>query len=154
MRPPESDGGIPDGRCAALHLRLVGRLVYGERERRPKPEHAPKQPESPYGVSRCPASSTCSTPTRCTVSIRPLRYSKVFGPRQGPHGEGVVRHPRIPTAEGWAAHDLSATVARRATMCISATPWRQYAPQRGHGCRRRATSTTAASMSAQASRPA
>ncbi|MGH7466888.1 MAG: NAD-dependent epimerase/dehydratase family protein [Longimicrobiales bacterium] len=69
-----------------------GGVIYGEPEHRPTPETAPKQPLSPYGVSKL----TAEYYLFYYHSIHGLdyiaqRYSNVYGPRQDPHGEaGVV----------------------------------------------------------------
>ncbi|UCC72408.1 MAG: NAD-dependent epimerase/dehydratase family protein [Gemmatimonadota bacterium] len=69
-----------------------GGVVYGDAEQRPIPEHAPKRPESPYGVSKLVSEFYL----RCYRLLHgldyvALRYSNVYGPRQDPHGEaGVV----------------------------------------------------------------
>lgn len=69
-----------------------GGVVYGQAKERPIPESAPKQPESPYGVSKLVGELYL----RCFRALHDLdyvalRYSNVFGPRQDPHGEaGVV----------------------------------------------------------------
>lgn len=69
-----------------------GGVVYGSARQRPIPETAPKQPESPYGVSKLVGEYYL----RCYQEMHgleyaALRYSNVYGPRQDPHGEaGVV----------------------------------------------------------------
>ncbi|MCY4572851.1 MAG: NAD-dependent epimerase/dehydratase family protein, partial [Gemmatimonadetes bacterium] len=69
-----------------------GGVVYGEPETYPTPESAPKQPVSPYGVSKLAGECYLN----CYREIHgldyvALRYSNVYGPRQDPHGEaGVV----------------------------------------------------------------
>jgi UDP-glucose 4-epimerase len=69
-----------------------GGVVYGEPERRPTPETAPKQPESPYGVSKLAGEHYLFYYHRVHgLEYAALRYSNVYGPRQDPHGEaGVV----------------------------------------------------------------
>jgi UDP-glucose 4-epimerase len=69
-----------------------GGVVYGEPERRPTPETAPKLPESPYGVSKLAGEQYLYYYHRVHgLEYAALRYSNVFGPRQDPHGEaGVV----------------------------------------------------------------
>lgn len=69
-----------------------GGVVYGESDRLPHPETAPKLPVSPYGVSKLTSEYYLATYAMLfglkTVS---LRYANVYGPRQNPHGEaGVV----------------------------------------------------------------
>jgi UDP-glucose 4-epimerase len=69
-----------------------GGVIYGNAKERPIPETAPKQPESPYGVSKLVGEHYL----RCYRLLHgldyfALRYSNVYGPRQDPHGEaGVV----------------------------------------------------------------
>ncbi|MDE2654684.1 MAG: NAD-dependent epimerase/dehydratase family protein [Gemmatimonadota bacterium] len=69
-----------------------GGVVYGEPETYPTPENAPKQPVSPYGVSKL--SGECYLNYYREVhglDYVALRYGNVYGPRQDPHGEaGVV----------------------------------------------------------------
>ena len=69
-----------------------GGVVYGEPEQRPTPESAPKQPESPYGVSKLGGEYYLHYYHRVHgLEYAALRYSNVYGPRQDPHGEaGVV----------------------------------------------------------------
>jgi UDP-glucose 4-epimerase len=69
-----------------------GGVVYGEPERRPTPETAPKLPESPYGVSKLTGEQYLYCYHRVYgMEYAALRYSNVYGPRQDPHGEaGVV----------------------------------------------------------------
>jgi UDP-glucose 4-epimerase len=69
-----------------------GGVVYGEPDKRPTPETAPKAPLSPYGVSKL-AGEHYLYYYRCIRGLDyfALRYSNVYGPRQDPHGEaGVV----------------------------------------------------------------
>ena len=69
-----------------------GGVVYGEPEQRPTPEGAPKQPESPYGVTKLSGEYYLYYYHRVHgLDYVALRYSNVYGPRQDPHGEaGVV----------------------------------------------------------------
>jgi UDP-glucose 4-epimerase len=69
-----------------------GGVVYGEPERRPTPESAPKVPESPYGVTKLAGEQYLYYYHRQHgLEYAALRYSNVYGPRQDPHGEaGVV----------------------------------------------------------------
>jgi UDP-glucose 4-epimerase len=69
-----------------------GGVVYGEPEQRPTPETAPKQPLSPYGVSKLTAEYYLYYYHRVHgLEYVAQRYSNVYGPRQDPHGEaGVV----------------------------------------------------------------
>jgi UDP-glucose 4-epimerase len=69
-----------------------GGVVYGEPERIPTPETAPKLPRSPYGVTKLTGEQYLYYyRTIRGLEYIALRYSNVFGPRQDPHGEaGVV----------------------------------------------------------------
>ena len=69
-----------------------GGVVYGEPERIPTPETAPKLPASPYGVTKLVAEHYMHYYARVWgLEYVALRYSNVYGPRQDPHGEaGVV----------------------------------------------------------------
>ena len=69
-----------------------GGVVYGDAERRPTPESAPKRPESPYGISKLTSEFYLrSYRLLHGLDYAALRYSNVYGPRQDPHGEaGVV----------------------------------------------------------------
>jgi UDP-glucose 4-epimerase len=69
-----------------------GGVVYGEPDKRPTPETAPKLPESPYGVSKLTGEQYLYYYHRVHgLEYIAVRYSNVYGPRQDPHGEaGVV----------------------------------------------------------------
>lgn len=69
-----------------------GGVVYGEPDRIPTPETAPKQPLSPYGVSKLTGEHYLFFYRKIWgLESVSLRYANVFGPRQDPHGEaGVV----------------------------------------------------------------
>jgi len=69
-----------------------GGVVYGEPSVMPTPEVTPKDPRSPYGVSKLAGEFYLNYYRRVRgLSYVALRYSNVFGPRQDPHGEaGVV----------------------------------------------------------------
>lgn len=69
-----------------------GGVVYGEPEDLPVSETAPKQPLSPYGVSKLTGEHYLHFYRQIHgLESVSLRYSNVFGPRQDPHGEaGVV----------------------------------------------------------------
>ena len=69
-----------------------GGVVYGESGTRPTPEAAPKQPVSPYGVSKLAGENylNCYREVHGLEHVA-LRYGNVYGPRQDPRGEaGVV----------------------------------------------------------------
>jgi UDP-glucose 4-epimerase len=92
------DGLLNVLECARTHRtrRVVfvssGGVVYGEPERRPTPESAPKAPLSPYGVTKLTAEYYLLYYARIHgLEAVALRYANVYGPRQDPHGEaGVV----------------------------------------------------------------
>ncbi len=69
-----------------------GGVVYGEPELIPTPERAPKDPRSPYGVSKLTGEYYLNYYRKERgLEYVALRYSNVYGPRQDPHGEaGVV----------------------------------------------------------------
>ncbi len=69
-----------------------GGVVYGEPETYPTPEGAPKQPVSPYGVSKLAGENYLNYYREIHgLEYVALRYGNVYGPRQDPHGEaGVV----------------------------------------------------------------
>ncbi len=83
-------------RHAAHRPRVVfsstGGAIYGDASPPPSGEDSPKDPESPYGISKLSVEYYLAYYARThgldTVS---LRYANVYGPRQDPHGEaGVV----------------------------------------------------------------
>ncbi|HSM60054.1 MAG TPA: NAD-dependent epimerase/dehydratase family protein [Longimicrobiales bacterium] len=69
-----------------------GGVVYGEPDEIPTPEHAPKLPLSPYGITKLGGEYYLNYYRRVRgLEYVALRYSNVYGPRQDPHGEaGVV----------------------------------------------------------------
>ena len=69
-----------------------GGVVYGDTDRLPIPEHHPKRPLSPYGVSKLAGEHYLYCYRKLfDLDYVALRYSNVYGPRQDPHGEaGVV----------------------------------------------------------------
>ena len=69
-----------------------GGVVYGEPEKIPTPEGAPKLPLSPYGVTKLSGEYYLHYYQAVHgLEYVALRYANVFGPRQDPHGEaGVV----------------------------------------------------------------
>ncbi len=70
----------------------TGGAIYGEPAQMPVPESAPKNPESPYGLSKASFENYLAlTSKRGEIVPVVLRYSNVYGPRQGVGGEaGVV----------------------------------------------------------------
>ena len=69
-----------------------GGVVYGEPREFPTPERAPKEPLSPYGVTKLAAEHYLNYYREVHgLEYVALRYGNVYGPRQDPHGEaGVV----------------------------------------------------------------
>jgi UDP-glucose 4-epimerase len=69
----------------------TGGAIYGECDG-PADEEHPRNPLSPYGVSKLAAEEYISAYSRLYGSAHvSLRYGNVYGPRQDPHGEaGVV----------------------------------------------------------------
>ena len=69
-----------------------GGVVYGEPHEIPTPERAPKEPRSPYGVTKLAGEHYLNYYREVHgMDYVALRYSNVYGPRQDPHGEaGVV----------------------------------------------------------------
>lgn len=84
--------GAGEGRVKRVIFASSGGVVYGDPEVIPTPETAPKQPVSPYGVSKLAGEYYM----RALGALRgfegiAMRYSNVFGPRQDPKSEaGVV----------------------------------------------------------------
>lgn len=69
-----------------------GGVVYGEPREFPTPERAPKEPRSPYGVTKLAGEHYLNYYREVHgMEYVALRYGNVYGPRQDPHGEaGVV----------------------------------------------------------------
>ncbi|MEX1183154.1 MAG: NAD-dependent epimerase/dehydratase family protein [Gemmatimonadota bacterium] len=92
------DGFLNVAECAVTHgcgrfmYVSSGGVVYGEPDRRPTPESAPKRPLSPYGVSKLAGEQYLHYyANQRGFEYAAVRYSNVYGPRQDPHGEaGVV----------------------------------------------------------------
>ena len=82
--------------CSAGATRFIfastGGAIYGEPAQMPVPESAPKAPESPYGLSKASFENYLELwAKRGEIVPVVLRYSNVYGPRQGAGGEaGVV----------------------------------------------------------------
>jgi len=85
------EGARASGASRVIYVSSGG-VVYGEPERRPTPESAPKSPLSPYGVSKLAGEFYLGYYRRVQgLESVTLRYANVYGPRQDPHGEaGVV----------------------------------------------------------------
>jgi UDP-glucose 4-epimerase len=84
--------GAREGGVRRVVFASSGGVVYGESDRLPHPETAPKLPVSPYGVSKLASEFYLAQYALLYgVATRAMRYANVFGPRQNPHGEaGVV----------------------------------------------------------------
>lgn len=69
-----------------------GGTVYGEQTEFPAPENHPKNPLSPYGISKLSNEHYLYYyGQEYGISSVILRYANIYGPRQNPHGEaGVV----------------------------------------------------------------
>jgi UDP-glucose 4-epimerase len=84
--------GAGEGGVKRVIFASSGGVVYGDPEVIPTPETAPKQPVSPYGVSKLAGEYYL----RALAALRgfegvAMRYANVFGPRQDPKSEaGVV----------------------------------------------------------------
>jgi UDP-glucose 4-epimerase len=78
--------------CGRFVFVSSGGVVYGEPELRPSPEHLPKLPLSPYGVTKLAGEQYLYYYANIRgLEYAAVRYSNVYGPRQDPHGEaGVV----------------------------------------------------------------
>jgi UDP-glucose 4-epimerase len=84
--------GAGEGGVTRVIFASSGGVVYGDPEKIPTPENAPKGPISPYGVSKLAGEYYL----RALGALRgfqaiSMRYANVFGPRQDPKSEaGVV----------------------------------------------------------------
>jgi UDP-glucose 4-epimerase len=78
------------------HTRVVftstGGAIYGDLNTPPNVENYPKEPESPYAISKLSAEYYLAYYGRVhNMDCTAVRFSNVYGPRQDPHGEaGVV----------------------------------------------------------------
>lgn len=84
--------GAREGGVRRVVFASSGGVVYGESDRLPHPETAPKLPVSPYGVSKLTSEYYLGAyGILHGMEAVSLRYGNVYGPRQNPHGEaGVV----------------------------------------------------------------
>ncbi|MFW6084652.1 MAG: NAD-dependent epimerase/dehydratase family protein [Gemmatimonadota bacterium] len=84
-------GALEAGAARVVYVSSGG-VVYGEPDRIPTPETAPKAPISPYGISKLAGEHYLFFHRKVHgLEGVALRYSNVYGPRQDPHGEaGVV----------------------------------------------------------------
>ncbi len=83
--------GARAGRVKRVVFASSGGVVYGDPQQIPTEEPAPKQPISPYGVSKLSSEHYL----RCLGALYgfesvALRYSNIFGPRQDPKSEAGV----------------------------------------------------------------
>jgi UDP-glucose 4-epimerase len=80
------------GRPTRLVFSSTGGAVYGDFVTPPNVETFPKDPESPYAISKLSAEYYLAYYNRVHgLDAAALRYGNVYGPRQDPHGEaGVV----------------------------------------------------------------
>ncbi len=83
--------GGREGRIRRVVFASSGGVVYGDPAVIPTPETAPKEPVSPYGVSKLAGEHYLHTLGNLYGFERvALRYSNVFGPRQDPKSEAGV----------------------------------------------------------------
>jgi UDP-glucose 4-epimerase len=84
--------GARDGGVKRVVFASSGGVIYGEAAQVPTPESAPKQPVSPYGVSKLAGEHYLrALGALYGFEAVALRYANVFGPRQDPKSEaGVV----------------------------------------------------------------
>ena len=84
--------GCREGGVGRVIFASSGGVVYGESDALPHAETAPKQPVSPYGVSKLASEYYLACYRQLHgLDVVALRYANVYGPRQSPHGEaGVV----------------------------------------------------------------
>ena len=80
------------GHRSRFILSSTGGAIYGDFVKPPNVEDFPKDPESPYGISKLAAEYYMAYYARVHgLDCVSLRYANVYGPRQDPHGEaGVV----------------------------------------------------------------
>ncbi len=80
------------GRKARFVFTSTGGAIYGEFNTPPNVENFPKDPESPYAVSKLSAEYYMAYYGRVHgMECATVRFGNVYGPRQDPHGEaGVV----------------------------------------------------------------
>ena len=84
--------GAREGGVKRVVFASSGGVVYGESDRLPHPEEAPKLPVSGYGCSKLASEYYLSTYFQLYgIDAVALRYANVYGPRQNTEGEaGVV----------------------------------------------------------------
>jgi UDP-glucose 4-epimerase len=83
--------GVREGKIRRVLFASSGGVVYGDAPTIPTPESAPKQPASPYGVSKLAGEHYLNALGSLYGFERvAMRYSNVFGPRQDPKSEAGV----------------------------------------------------------------
>lgn len=82
----------PTGKKTRFIFSSTGGVLYGDFVTPPNRETAPKDPESPYAISKLSVEHYLAYYGRIHgLDTVALRYGNVYGPRQDPHGEaGVV----------------------------------------------------------------
>jgi UDP-glucose 4-epimerase len=82
----------PSRRRARFVFASTGGALYGDFTTPPSPENSPKDPDSPYGISKLSVEHYLAYYARVHgLDTVALRFGNVYGPRQDPHGEaGVV----------------------------------------------------------------
>lgn len=68
----------------------TGGAIYGNVKHLPAPETTPKNPLSPYGVSKASAEYFCEYYKRRGLPVTILRFANVYGPKQDIRGEAGV----------------------------------------------------------------
>lgn len=82
----------PRSRATRFIFISTGGAVYGDLANPPNAEVTPKEPDSPYAISKLSAEYYMSYAARIhAMDTAALRFANVYGPRQDAHGEaGVV----------------------------------------------------------------
>jgi UDP-glucose 4-epimerase len=82
----------PSAQSARIVFASTGGALYGDFATPPSPEASPKDPDSPYGISKLSVEYYLAYYGRVHgLNTVALRFGNVYGPRQDPHGEaGVV----------------------------------------------------------------
>jgi UDP-glucose 4-epimerase len=82
----------PSARRTRVVFASTGGALYGDFVTPPSPEGSPKDPDSPYGISKLSVEHYLAYYGRVHgLDTVVLRFGNVYGPRQDPHGEaGVV----------------------------------------------------------------
>jgi UDP-glucose 4-epimerase len=88
----ESVRSSPGAQRTRFVFASTGGALYGDFVEPPSPERSPKDPDSPYGISKLSVEHYLAYYARIhAVDTVVLRFGNVYGPRQDPHGEaGVV----------------------------------------------------------------